>query len=229
MINFIKEQLKLWRFKKSLHKYTLPERVFLKSARIRFVALAQQHADVGVMMKHSHSWRYATIAVVAVLSMTSGIAVFADANNVSVTHPLYNLKRLSENVRLELSSPEQKLQLHQVLVQRRLKEVTDLNTEEKRALIKSMPPVVKINIASVSSEVNLTPRQIKIKKLDSDFRKEAESVLDQAQRLPIEKVDHVQICKEIINTITRDPASPSGHFLERIQSRCGEVSKRGRD
>ena len=229
MINFIKEQLKIWRFKKSLRKYTLPDQVFLKSARTRFITLAQQKTDVTIPANHPRSWKYATIAIVTVLSMTSGIAVFADANNVSATHPLYNLKRISENVRLELSSPEKKLQLHQVLVQRRLKEVTELDTEEKRVPTRNVPSVARRDIASASSEVNLTPRQIKIKKLDSDFRKEAESVLDQAQRLSIDKEDHIRICREIVNTINRDPASPSGHFMERIQSRCGEVSKRGRD
>ena len=225
MINFIKEQLAIWKLKKSIREFTRPDREFLESARIKFVTLAQQHGGVGVRAKHPRVWKYATVAIVAILAMTSGMAVFADASNVPVTHPLYNLKRLSETVRLEVSLPEQRLKLHEVFVQRRLEEITDLDMEEHRILIQTRPAVVRGSITSASSGVNLTPRQIRIKKLDSDFQKEAESVLDQTNKLPLRKDVDIRICKEITNAVNRWPASASSQLTNRLNIRCAEAVK----
>lgn len=246
MINFIKEQLIVWRLKRSFRIYTRPDRAFLKSIRTMFVIMAQQsrfgqntHSDAKSRIldsdkaesgraKHPLVWRYATMAIIAVLSMTSGMAVFAEKNDVSATSPLYPLKRLSEKVRLETSSPKQQLQLHEVFVQRRLKEITNLKTEEQPVSILTQPATAPGIIASKSREAPLTPRQLRIKKLDSDFEKEARLVLDQAQKLPIKKEGHVRICKEIINAINRWPASSSSRFADQAKTRCEEVSKEDR-
>jgi len=132
MISLIKEQLAIRRLKKNLHVHVRPDRAFLKSARTRFITLAQQQAGVRVgAIGYFRSFKYATVAIAVVFALTSGMAVFADANNVPANHPLYGFKRLSEQVRLDLSSPVQQVELHKTFAQRRLKEISELKTEQQ--------------------------------------------------------------------------------------------------
>src|SRR3989344_3046721 len=193
MFNFIKEQLAIWRFKKSLRAYTRPDRAFLKSTRTRFITLTQQRAGVCIRAKHPRSWKYATVAIVAVLSMTSGMAVFADANNVPVKHPLYNLKRVSEQVRLNLSSPVQQVELHRVFAHRRLEEVTELELETD-INNRPIPPQSKIRVNN----------KIQIDKLSKDFENEIRP----------------EFCKYILDTIKNRPDKVKNRMIDRVKIRC---------
>lgn len=208
MINFIKEQLAIWKLKKSFRAYTRPDRAFLKSARLRFVTLAQQRAGVNVRAKHPRSWKYATVAVVAVLSMTSGMAVFADANNVPATHPLYGFKRVSEQVRIGLSSPTQQVELHKTFAQRRLEEASELKTEQDD---KPIPPGF----------------QNRIDGLNKDFQNETDNGLDQAKDPQVRVVDRVKFCNDILDTIQNRPQSNQlpVQIMDHIKARCAETTK----
>lgn len=208
MINFIKEQLAIWKLKKSLHVYTRPDRAFLQSARLRFVTLAQQRAGVTVRVKHPRSWKYATVAIVSVLSMTSGMAVFADANNVPATHPLYNLKRVSEQVRIGLSSPAQQVELHKTFAQRRLEEVSELKTEQDD---KPFPPGF----------------QNRIDGLNKDFQNEADNGLDQAKDPQVKTTDRIKFCNDILDTIKNRPQSNQLpiQMMDHIKTRCANAVK----
>ncbi len=232
MINFIKEQLAVWKLKRSLHKYIRPDRAFLQSARTRFITLAQQsrfgqnaHSDaksrildsdkaesrragVTVRAKHPRSWKYATIAIVAVLSMTSGMAVFADASNVPVTHPLYSLKRLSEQIRLGLSTPEQQVELHQIFAQRRLEEASELETNH--------------------DDRPITPEsQTRINGLDNDFQKETEHGLDKTQDPQVHAAARAKFCQDILDIIQQDaPTNPlPSPMVDHIKTRCADAVK----
>lgn len=212
MINFIKEQLLISKLKKSLREYTRPDRAFLKSTRTRFVALAGQRAGVTVRTKHPLLWKYATIAIVAALSMTSGMAVFADANNVSATHPLYNLKRMSEQVRIGLSSPPQQVELHKMFAQRRLEEVSELKNEQDD---RPIPPGF----------------QNRIDRLNKDFQDETDNGLDQTKNPQVKKEARQQFCQDILNTIQNRPQSnglPS-KMVDHIKIRCSETVKNQED
>lgn len=199
-MNFIEEQLAVWRLKQRLHKYVRPDRAFLKSARTRFVTLGQQKTGVTVRAQHPRSWRYATVTIATVFAMTSGMTVFADVNNVPVTHPLYNLKRASEQVRLGLSSPTQQVELHRVFAHRRLEEASELETESQ-----------------IPAQV-----QNRIDKLNKDFENETETGINKAQRV----VDHpevrTQLCNDILNTIQNKPMGNKlpKHMIDRIKSKC---------
>jgi len=225
MIDFIKEQLAVRRFKKSLRAYTRPDQVFLKSARTRFINLAQQRASVKAVVTRSNSWKYATIAIVVVFSMTSGMAVFADANNVSATHPLYNFKRLSEQIRLGLSSPVQQVELHQVFAHRRLEEVTELEANHDD------PPVV--STTSVSDKPVPDKLQVRIDELNKDFQKETETALDETENIieysnretQVKSRDSAQFCRDILSSIKNRPKSnrPPSPMVDHIKDRCREV------
>ena len=230
MINFIKEQLAIRKLKRNLREYNRPDRVFLKSARLRFITMAQQNSSVNFRARHLPSFRYATIALMGVLAMTSGMAVFADVNDVPVTHSLYQFKRLSENVRLEVSSPEKKVALHQVIIQRRVKELKELN---KPDISQATKLIDTTKVIESSTEINLKEtvlpkkveisKQKRIKKLDSDFEKQAKDALDEIQKFPTNKEGRINICKEITEAVNGGPASSSRHFIEQVKTRCDKV------
>lgn len=246
MINFIKKQLAIRKLKRNLREYTRPDQSFLKSARLRFITMAQQDLRVKLVASRSFSFRYATIAIMAVLAMTSGMAVFADVNDVPVTHSLYQLKRLSENVRLEISPPDKKIVLHQIIVQRRIKELVELHDPE---VAQATEPAEANEIVGTSTEISLketvlpeaspavllkaypsslpkkeeVSKQKRIKKLDSDFEKQSEAALDEIQKLPINKEVRNNICKEISEAITDGTASSSRRFIEQVKTRCNKI------
>lgn len=206
MINFIKEQLMIRKLKKSIRAYTQPDKWFLKSSRTKFVTLAQQsrfgqnaHSDTkSERTKHSWSWRYATVAVVAIISIIGGVAGFADANNVSVTNPLYNFKRISEQARINLSTTTQKVELHQVFARRRLDEVIELE--------------VKLETEEV--------KQDRINKLNEDFENEAKTGLTKTQDTKIKKEVRQKFCQEILDTINSRANKRQNPAIERIKVKC---------
>lgn len=208
MINFIKEQLAIWRLKRSLHSYAQPDQVFLKSTRAKFLILVQHRGGVTIRAKHPKSWKYTTIAIVTVLSLTSGIAVFADASNVPVTHPLYNLKRMSEQVRLDLSSLDQQIELHKIFAQRRLEEVSELKAGQDDHPI---------------------PRgfQDRIDGLNKDFQNEADDGLNQAKNPQVRAEARVKFCHDILSTIQSRPHSNQlpVQMVDHIKTRCSETLK----
>ena len=247
MINFIKEQLAIRKLKRNLREYTRPNQAFLKSARLRFITMAQQNSSVNVRVRHSYSFRYASVMVMVILAMTSGMAVFADVNDVPVTHSLYQFKRLSENVRLEVSSPDKKIALHQVIIQRRVKELQELNRPEemvqateliesaklmetsteinlKETIVLDASPVISLKASpSTSPKKTEISKQKRIKKLDSDFEKQAEAALNEVQKFPKNKEGRINICKEITEAVNGGPASSSRHFIEQVKTRCDKV------
>lgn len=217
MINLIKEQLMIRKLKKSIRAYTRPDQWFLTSSRLKFVTLAQQRAGARIETNHSRSWRYATVAILAIISIVGGMAGFADANNVPVTNPLYNFKRISEQARLSLSSTTQQVELHQVFARRRLKEVIELEVELETEKIKEE---VKIEV-----ENNLpipVQSQERINKLNRDFEDEAEAGLAKAQNPKIKKEVRQKFCQDILDTINSRADKRQNPSIERVKVKCIE-------
>lgn len=135
MINQIKEQLAFRRLKKKLRAQAQIDRAFFASARESFVALIQTKGTSTVSVRGtSAAWRYATVAIVAVLALTSGAGVFAEKLDVPPNSPLYPIKRIAEQVQLAVSSPGQQVVLHQEFAQKRAKEITTLVAEDVKPL-----------------------------------------------------------------------------------------------
>jgi hypothetical protein len=210
MTNFIKEQLAIWRLKKLLRRETRMDQAFARSARMRFIELARQRAGALSHVGRSRLWKYATITAVIALTMTSSMAVFADANNVSASHPLYNLKRLSEQVRLDVSSPGQKVELHKAFAQRRLKEASEIEKNGTPDLPATPAPGVRV----------------RIEQLKEDFRTEAETGLDQTQDPQIRTEIRVKFCDDIFDAIQQENLTnrPSAQVVQHIQNRCGRAN-----
>ncbi|GEM_PF-4825655 len=234
MINFIKEQLAIRRLKKELRQYAQPDRVFLKSARLRFITLAKQKSGVSAGVGHYRSWKYATVAIVVVLSITGGVAGLADANNISATNPLYNFKRVSEQVRMGLSSPTKQVKLHKVFANRRLEEVVELtkenqlkkeNAEDVVPTITVLEEVASVSIKTKTSRSSKKDNKNKIDRLNSDFEKEAEKTIDQAEVIKVSSEERLKICTEIVESLLQGPASSSARLANRIESRCQKIHK----
>ena len=192
----------------NLRAYTRPDRAFLRSARVRFVALAQQRAGVTARAKHPRAWKYATIAIVAVLASTSGAAVFADATNVPATHPLYGFKRMSEQVRMGLSTPAQQVELHKIFAQRRLEEASEIEADH--------------------DDHPIAPQsQLQVNGLDKDFQNETEVGLDKAQDPQVRAQARLQFCNDILTTIAHLP--PANQLpvavVSHIKTRCAQTPK----
>lgn len=239
MINFIKEQLVISRLKKTLQNYARPDRTFLKSARAKFVTLAQQRAGVSTKEKHPLLWKYATVSLVVMFSMTGGMAVFADAGNVPATHPLYGFKRLSEQVRLDLSSPAQQVELHRLFAQRRLKEASEIknnqeNNQNNQQTNQEINPganpqtnqetTPKINRINGSDNHDV---QNRIDGLNKDFQSETDHGLDRAKDPQVRPEIRTQFCQDILNTINNHSESDQlpSQMVDHIKSRCGEAGK----
>lgn len=105
--------------------------------------------------------RYAGGVVASLMFATSGVAAYADQNNVGPESALYPFKKLSENVRLTLSSDENKVVLYEKFAERRVKEIE------------------KIKISAVGKSDREKEEAEKIKdKLKEDFRDKIEKMED---------------------------------------------------
>lgn len=155
MINRIKEQLAFRRLKKKLRAQTQIDRAFFASARESFIALIKtKGVATTAVHRPSFAWRYATVAVVAVLALTSAAGVFAEKLDVPPTSPLYPLKRVAEQVQLAVSTPAQQVALHQEFAQKRAKEIATL-VKAETLVVKSL--AVAPVAVTASPEANATP------------------------------------------------------------------------
>ncbi|MBP9822074.1 MAG: hypothetical protein KBC81_01340 [Candidatus Pacebacteria bacterium] len=238
-MNFIKEQLAIWKLKRSLRSYVQPDKTFLNSTKEKFVLMSQQRNSASVI-KHYHLMKYATVFAVVALSMVTGLSVFADVSDVSVAHPLYDFKRVSEQVRLKASSPVKQVELHRVFATRRLQEVVELENENLQhkntpqesiqptpsSVVKNKPEETPIkNEIKDADHVKIDTsisNQKRIDRLNKDFQNEVEGVLGRVQRLEDSKDVRGKFCKDILNTVKQKDAEfrLSEHLLEDIKSRC---------
>lgn len=245
MINLFKEQLAMRRLRKRLHAYTLMDRAFFRSARESFAELARQRAGARTVVARDHDlrFRYATVALIAVISLTSGLSVFADKNDVSPESPLYNFKRLGEEVRVAVAPSEKKIELREEYVERRVKEIAILKPEAPQPEIMSMtleaPTSDQVSlkrsaqsspdpIASISDteddDKEREKRKKRVERLTKDFFKETEKLLDQTEKANIQKERKAQVCEKAISAAYQDiSSSPSLRFAERVQDRCQEI------
>jgi hypothetical protein len=118
------------------------------------------------------------------LATSGGAIVFADQKNVSATHPLYGLKRTSENIRLALSSAQKRTELESAFAERRLDEIQKIQTDS-----------VNENAA----------RATLIKKLDADFENHIDAALERIDDSPASTAQAAKnaSCQNITQAIER--------------------------
>jgi hypothetical protein len=149
---------------------------------------------------------YSFASVSIILATGGGAIVFADQANVSATHPLYGLKRASENIRLALSSSQKKTELESAFAQRRLDEIQKIQTN-----------AVSENAA----------RAALVKKLDVDFENHIDAALerlDDSSTGPAQTAQGV-ICKNIEQVLQRHAQiapdkSDLPQDLARLKNKC---------
>ncbi len=201
MINAIRRQLQERKLRNQLRRYYAPDGGFLKSAKNRFTQEIRTELKPARIPIHHHvvKWRYALVAGLIAVSMTGGVMTYADANNVPASHPLYNFKRFSEQVRLGLATPQQQVALHQSFAQRRLHEIEEMKAEH--------PGIDEDNDETVGH-------------LSDDFQNEANDTIDQAEKLNFMQDQRQALCQKILDTV--DDTVHSRH-LDHLRSHCQAV------
>ncbi|HZZ99234.1 MAG TPA: DUF5667 domain-containing protein [Candidatus Paceibacterota bacterium] len=198
MNNPIKEKLKERKIRRLLRRHFDPSDEFLRSSRSDFLDAVQKEFEVARVPIHHHviRWRYALMAVLIATMSTAGVMTYADVANVPPTHPLYQFKRVSEQIRLDFSTPQKQVQLHQDFAARRVQEIQELRQ------------------ASESMET--------IQGLTDDFQHEAERTIDQAQKLNFQKSKRKIICQTILNSVDH---AIKADKLVKIQVRCQSLGQ----
>ncbi len=231
MINFIKKQLALRRVRRILKSNTQPDENFLRSTRESFIALARSLAPQRDMVRHfsPHLFRRAvTVMAIVLIFMTTGMAVFAENNDVSATHLLYPLKRFSEQIRLNVSSPVKQVELHEEYAHRRLKEISALDTKKPQnaaALkLESRQISVLSPVASASFLKEKMTNQARIKELRSDFEKEAVKTVEQAKEIPLSKEKRIELCEDLLTQADQRSLNSEDMPLRKLRARCAEVT-----
>lgn len=140
---------------RKIKKEIQPTPEFVEKTRGRFLAMYEtQYPNAA---KRSSSWHIYVMragAVVAACAVViTATSAYADQSNVSAASPLYPLKRISESVRLAVSTETKKQEVYTELAERRVQEIeedvklskeskselaTDANAELKRSL-RSLP------------------------------------------------------------------------------------------
>ncbi len=236
MINFIREQLIIRKLKKDLRAYVKPDKAFLDSAKLKFITLAEERTNKKVLLASGsfNYFRYATAMAVVVLIMTSTAAVFADVSNVPVNNPLYNLKRVSEKVRVALVPQPKQIELHRVFAHRRLEESSELGSKENIPAVASLKSQAKVEvkIEKVENKIEDTQRKVekvRIDRLNKDFEKEMETGLKKAQEYTGHPQLKTNLCDDILETIRdrRDSSGLSSRIIGRLEEKCQEGDLKG--
>lgn len=240
-MNTLRHNWKLVLLRIRIKRALKPDQVFLDSAREKFLlSLVERY---GIQMEttslsSSMRWRYAVIITLIVCSM-GGLGVFADTTNVAPDHPLYEFKRISEQVRLHLSTPDHQVALHQVFATRRLEEIKAI---EKVAVptvvaasvqpVATVTPVVlsaaktaKVADQSVTSSslpvlASVSTRPI-LEKLDSDFRNEIMQGIEQDEKIDTRGERRKALCQILLQAVQQNLIK--SHKSERIEARCATV------
>ncbi len=187
MIKEFKDNIKSALIKARLKRALRPDDAFLRIARERFLAqLTPRVVSTGVPV-YARGLRYGMVAFLVVVSMTGGLAVLADKNDVSATNLLYPLKRMSEQTRLSVSP--KKADLHAEFAVRRLNELKNValpvNLERVGTKIKEPTAAQGTSLvikASASFTPKVTPdRSSLVKKLNQEVRQELEQATEPSQ------------------------------------------------
>ncbi len=105
-----------------------PDEKFLKECREIFLSkiderFGRQPKPMYFPVWQRAAFKYGIVSLCGVFLMGSGAAVYADKQNVSYSHPLYPLKRISETVKLTLAPAQSVPALHNEFANRRLEEI----------------------------------------------------------------------------------------------------------
>jgi hypothetical protein len=156
MSNFITRKIREYRCKKSLKCYCDPSEDFLCETKKIFLSKIGNSETREEFRVSIFSWqrifKYSFAGLLSLAILSGGAAVYADKTNVDSGHPLYELKRAVEAVRVELAPAEELPVLHTELAQRRLDEIKKIESE------------VSTSIQETASEEATTTEQINVKK-----------------------------------------------------------------
>ncbi|HVZ10996.1 MAG TPA: DUF5667 domain-containing protein [Candidatus Paceibacterota bacterium] len=232
MIQGFKDTIQHWHLKSRVHRALQPEKEFLDSARESFLKSIRtmNGNSTARMMAHARYWRYAFVALFVIVIGTGGLAALADNADVSTDNMLYPLKRVSEQVRLDLTlSDEQKIKLHEDLAQRRLRELDALRASAVTPTpVRTAAPTTTVLTVTASASHMPAPapaskRVQMIQQLNQDFRDEVDRAIERAERvqMPDGSDRKIEICTHFNQAIQDHLAStPDSSTNDWLKTRC---------
>jgi len=158
-----------------IKKLLLPRKEF--SANLRSVFLAGfERSSAAPLGSHWSLVGRILVASVVLFAATSGVAVYADSQNVSPQHPLYLMKRYSEFMQSFAASPEDQPALHLKFAARRLSEIESLEGEGEKEE-PSIATAVKVTVtatptAATGAISTAKPVNARVGKLYNDLNDE---------------------------------------------------------
>jgi hypothetical protein len=165
----ITDTIKEVQYRRLLKRSFEPRKEFLESTRAAF--LAEVATRRVAPLAPQFAWRalgirglqYTAAFVAVALLGTSSLVAFADSQNVQATHPLYQLKRIGEHVRLSVTPEQNKHLLHEEFAQRRATEVLAMR-----------------QIANAETDGVRERHETEIRKIKKDFQKNIEALEDES-------------------------------------------------
>lgn len=133
----ISDTIKEIQYRRLLKRSFEPRKEFLNASRELFLEevakrrvapLAPQFAWHALGIR---TVRYAAVFVAVVLVGTSGLVTYADSTNVSVSSPLYVLKRVGEQVRLVTTPAIKEPELRKEFAERRANELVEIEQKQQ--------------------------------------------------------------------------------------------------
>ena len=254
MINFLKRKIKEYLWRKMMKRYFKPNEDFLNSCRNAFInKICREISSAGESRFYLFvMWLKFSLAIFLGLAfLGSGAAVYADKANVDCGHPLYNLKRAVEAVRIELAVSEQLPVLHTQLAQRRLDEIkkieleTALTAEEVTTKIEDILDTATTTESTTTTTKKITTqkkteekieeeknRQELMANLRNQMRQEVSSVIEQIEKKQIGIDSIKELCQSVSQIMKGDEETDGDETEEshtqrwsRFQRNCGEFMK----
>jgi len=156
----IQEKLNERKCKKNFRCFCAPKKEFLEKTFFLFLAELKNKGIVADA-ERSHfefsglfKWQSVSLAILVLVLISGSSIILADSQNVSISHPLYGLKRISENIRLATSPKNNRIVISNQLAQRRMQEMQDINS-------RNLP---KVKLTSVNNdfdqEINISVSEL---------------------------------------------------------------------
>jgi hypothetical protein len=236
MSNFITRKIKEYRCKKSLKCYCDPSDDFLCETKKLFLSKLGNGETREEFRVSIFSWqrvfKYSFAGLLGLVFLSGGAAVYADKTNVDSGHPLYELKRVVEAVRVELAPAEELPVLHTELAQRRLDEIKKIESEVSTTIEETTPEeattteqiiVKKEEVATTTTKVATTTKKASIpakiqdqinaqnkkrqdlmNNLRNQMRQEVDDVFKEMEQKKVKKDNTPTLCKSVSQIIKED-------------------------
>lgn len=181
-------------FKKSFHaRHSAPQAEFVARTEARFLSAYREQFPHARRPRTRGIVNFARgfAAGIALMAVVSGVAAYADQNNVGPESFLYPLKRSHEAVNITLANDEEKPALHLKFAERRLAEIQQVKTEAPQSprvaqLTKDLEREVEASLAVLGTNEEKTVKEEKQAEVKTSNEAETEIENEKEERHALE-------------------------------------------